>query len=148
MTLTKYVPFADFDAFPHSMRLFSDTVSRLLSEPAAGRPWVPAVDIFETDEAITLKADVPEVNLEDIDIRMENGTLTLKGERKYENSINDKGFRHSERLYGAFTRAFSLPDTVEDEKIAADYKNGVLTVTLPKKEVAKPRTVKVKVSNN
>ena len=148
MTLTKYDPFAEFDDFPRSVRLFSDTVGRLLSEPVAGRPWVPAVDILESDEAITLKADVPDMKQEDLDIRMENGTLTLKGERAFEKSENGKGFRHIERQHGTFTRVFALPDSVEADKVSADYKNGVLTVTLPKKEIAKPRSVKVKVSSN
>jgi HSP20 family protein len=95
-----------------------------------------------------LKADVPGVELKDIDIQMENGTLTLKGERKFENDERTKGFHRTERSYGAFARYFTVPETVDAEHVHADYKNGVLTVTLPKKEVAKPKAIKVQVSNN
>ncbi len=147
-TLAKFDPFTDFADFPRSLRLFGDTFGRLLNEPVAGRPWVPAVDVYETDEAITLKADVPDVRMQDIDIRMENGTLTLKGERKFEAEKQDAGYHLIERQRGAFVRSFALPDTVEAEKVSAGYHNGVLTVTLPKKEIAKPRTVQVKVSAN
>jgi HSP20 family protein len=143
----KYDPFADVADFPTGLRLFQDTVNRLFSEPAA-RPWTPPVDIIETENELVLKADVPEIELKDIDIQMENGTLTLKGERKFEQEQDGKGYHRIERSYGAFARSFSLPDTVDPEKVRADYKNGVLTVTLPKKEVAKPRSIKVEVSKN
>jgi HSP20 family protein len=83
-----------------------------------------------------------------VGIQLENGTLTLKGERKFEHEKNGKGFHRIERSYGSFVRAFSLPDTVDAENVKADYKNGVLTVTIPKKEVAKPRTINVQVNNN
>ena len=147
MRLVKYDPFADLAEFPTGLRLFQDTVNRLFSEPAA-RPWTPPVDIMETENELILKADVPEIELKDIDIQMENGTLTLKGERKFEQENDGKGYHRIERSYGAFARSFSLPDTVDPEKVRADYKNGVLTVTLPKKEVAKPRSIKVEVSKN
>jgi HSP20 family protein len=147
-TLAKFDPFADLADFPRSLRLFGDTFGRLLSEPVAGRPWVPAVDVLESDDAITLKADVPGVRMEDIDIRLENGTLTLKGERKYEKEKNEAGYHLIERQHGSFVRSFALPETVDAEKVSADYRGGVLTVTLPKKEIARPRTVKVKVSSN
>jgi len=136
-----------FDDFPTGLRLFHDSVSRLLSEPAA-RPWSPAVDIYETDHELVLKADVPEIDPKDVGIQLENGTLTLKGERKFENEKSGKGFHRVERSYGTFVRAFSLPETVDPEQVKAEYKNGVLTVTLPKKEIAKPRTINVEISNN
>jgi len=123
-------------------------LSRLLSEPAA-RPWSPAVDILETENELILKADIPDVDPNNVGIQLENGTLTLKGERKFEQHQNAKGgFHRIERSYGAFVRAFSLPDTVDGEKVKADYKNGVLTITLPKKEVAKPKTINISVNNN
>ncbi len=146
MSILKYSPF-DLQDFPAGMRLFQDTVNRMLSESSA-RPWVPPVDIIETENELVLKADVPDVRLEDIDIRMENGTLALQGERKFEKEESHKGYHRVERSYGTFARYFELPDTVDPDKVSADYKNGVLTVTLPKKEVAKPRTVRVQVSNN
>lgn len=145
MSLLKYNPF-EVEDFPSGMRLFQDTVNRMLSETAS-RPWVPAVDIVETENEVILKADVPDVKLEDIDIRMENGTLTIRGERKLEKDDTQKGFRRIERPYGAFARYFELPDSVDPEKVNADYKNGVLTVTLPKKELAKPKSIRVQVNN-
>ena len=130
------------------LRFFEDAVTRLMSEPRTGRPWSPAVDILETEDAVTLKADLPDVDPKNVGIQLENGTLTLKGERKFEHEKNGKGFHRIERSYGSFVRAFSLPDTVDAEHVKADYKNGVLTVTVPKKEVAKPRTINVQVGNN
>ena len=126
-------------------RLFEDNVTRLMTEPGAGRPWAPAVDILETEDAITLKADVPDVKIDDIDIRIENNTLTLRGNRKFEKDEKIKSWHRLERGYGEFVRSFALPNTIDSEKVAADYKNGVLAVTLPKKDAAKPRQVKVAV---
>jgi len=146
MSLIKYSPFADFEGFPTGMRLFQDSVNRLLAEPN-GRPWVPPVDIQETDHELVVKADVPDMEMKDIDVRMENGTLTLRGERKFEAQKSDGGWHRVERSYGTFERVFALPDTVNSEGVKADYKNGVLTVTLPKKEVAKPRQIKVNVAS-
>lgn len=146
MSILKYNPF-DLDEFPTGMRLFQDTVNRMFSETGT-RPWVPAVDILETENDLVLKADVPDVKMEDIDIRLENGTLAILGNRKFEQTESQKGYRRIERAYGSFARYFELPDTVDPEKVSADYKNGVLTVTLPKKEVARPRTVKVQITNN
>ena len=145
MALTKYDPFemAMFPAAP--FRALEDTLNRFFSEPATSRPWSPAVDIRETENELVLKADLPEMKLEDLDIRMENGTLTLKGERKFEKNEEDRGYHRIERSYGSFVRAFSLPEYVDAEKISADYKEGVLTVKLPKKEVAKPRAIKVNI---
>jgi len=127
------------------LRLFEDAVTRLMSEPRTGRPWSPAVDIVETEDTLSLKADLPDVKIEDIDIRMENNTLTLRGTRKFEKDSTVKGWHRIERSYGDFVRSFQVNATVDTEKIAADYKNGVLTVTLPKKEAAKPRQVKVEI---
>ena len=126
-----------------SLRVFEDAVTRMLSEPRTARPWSPAVDIYETENELVLKADLPDVKLDDIDVRVENETLTIKGERRFEQQENSKGFHRIERSYGTFVRSFSVPATVETDKVAADYRDGVLTVTLPKKEAAKPRQVKV-----
>ncbi|MDX2179112.1 MAG: Hsp20/alpha crystallin family protein [Bryobacteraceae bacterium] len=143
MTLMKYAPATEMDEF--TGRLFADTMSRLFAD--TNRPWAPAVDILETENEIVLHADLPGVAQSDIDIRVENGNLTLKGERKFNKVENGKGYHRVERGYGSFARVFTLPDTVEADKVKAGYTNGVLTVTLPKKEVAKPRTVKVEVGN-
>src|SRR5580700_7140084 len=115
------------------IRLFEDAVTRLMSEPRTGRPWSPAVDIVETEDALALKADLPDVKIEDIDVRVENQTLTLRGHRKFEKDETVKGYHRIERSYGEFVRSFAVPSTVDTEKVAADYKNGVLTITLPKK---------------
>src|SRR6202167_3496402 len=114
-----------------NLRFFEDAFTRLLSEPRAGRPWSPAVDIFETENELVLKADVPAVALQDIDVHVENQTLTLSGERKFVSEDNSKGFHRIERSYGQFSRSFSVPSTVDAEKVSAEYHNGVLTVKLP-----------------
>jgi len=145
MSIIRYSPFTDFEGFPAGMRLFQDSVNRLFAEPNSHRPWVPAVDIQETENELVVKADVPDMEMKDIDVRMENGTLTLRGERKFESQKTEGGWHRLERSYGTFERAFTLPETVNPEGVKADYKNGVLTVTLPKKEVAKPRQIKVNV---
>lgn len=145
MTITRFSPFLADLATP-TLRSFEDAISQLLNEPTTARPWTPAVDIRETENALIVKADLPEVDEKDIDIRIENGTLALKGERKFEKDDTGKGGYHRiERSYGTFARYFTLPETVDAEKVGAEFKNGVLTVTLPKKETAKPRTIKVAV---
>ena len=138
MSITHYDPLA-------SLRLFEDAFGRMLNEPRAGRPWSPAVDIFETEDELVIKADVPEVDLKDIDVRVENQTLTLTGERKFEKEQTGKAFHRIERSYGQFSRTFAVPASVDTEHVSAEYHNGVLTVKLPKKAAAKPRQVKVEV---
>lgn len=129
------------------LRLFEDALTRMMSEPRSSRPWSPPVDILETENDLVLKADLPDVQSSDIDIQVENQTLTIKGERKFEHDENGTGYHRIERSYGTFVRSFSVPSTVDTEKVSADYKNGVLTVKLPKKETAKPRQVKVDVKD-
>ena len=117
----------------------------MVNEPSSNRPWSPAVDIYETENELVLKADLPDVELKDIDVRVENQTLTISGERKFEQEQSGKGYHRIERSYGRFVRSFAVPQTFDTEQIAADFKNGVLSVTLPKKEAAKPRQIKVEV---
>ena len=138
MSLTHYDPLA-------SIRLFEDAFTRMVNEPRANRPWSPAVDIYETENELVLKADLPDVDLKDIDVRVENQTLTISGERKFEQEQTGKGYHRIERSYGTFVRSFAVPNTFDTEHIAADFKNGVLSVSLPKKEAAKPRQIKVEV---
>jgi len=138
MSLTQFDPLTN-------LRLFEDAFTRFLSEPTSNRPWSPAVDIYETENELVLKADLPEVSLKDIDVRVENQTLTIAGERKFEKSEETKGFHRIERAYGNFVRSFAVPNTFDTEKISAEFHNGVLSVTLPKKEAAKPRQVKIEV---
>jgi len=139
-TAVTFVPF-------HGLRLFEDAVTRLMSEPRVNRPWSPSVDIFETEDTLTLKADLPDVRIEDIDVHVEQQTLTLRGQRKFAKEENVKGYHRIERSCGEFVRSFAVPLTVDTEKVEADYKNGVLTITLPKKEAARPRQVKVAVQD-
>jgi HSP20 family protein len=138
MSLSHFDPLAN-------LRLFEDAFSRMLTEPQTNRPWAPAVDIYETENELVLKADLPDVDLKDIDVRVENQTLTISGERTFEKNDTTKGYHRIERNYGSFVRSFSVPNTFDTENIAAEFKNGVLSVTLPKKEAAKPRQVKVEV---
>lgn len=109
--------------------------------------WAPAVDIYETDQAIELKADLPEVDPKDVDVRVEDNTLFLKGERKFEKEVKEENFHRIERSYGSFSRSFALPHGIATDKISADYKNGVLKVTLPKREDSKPKQIQVKVNS-
>jgi HSP20 family protein len=148
MAIIKYAPFTDLDTFP-GLRAFEQTMNRLLSEPnGSSRPWMPAVDIWENETELVLKADVPDVKFEDIHVDLENGTLTLRGERKFEKADEKGGYHRVERAYGAFERSFTVPETIDSEHVKADYKNGVLTVTLPKKESAKPRKINVEVNRH
>src|ERR1700693_2877487 len=130
------------------LRIFEDALNRMLSEPRTSRPWSPAVDILETENAIVLKADVPAVDPKDIDIEVQNQTLTVKGQRQFDKSEASKGFHRIERSFGSFVRSFTVPTSVDTEKVSADYKNGVLTISLPKKEAAKPRQIKIQPSAN
>src|SRR5580698_11287899 len=139
MSLSHFDPLTNF-------RVFEDAFARLLNEPQNNRPWSPAVDIYETENELVLKADLPDVDPANVEVQFENGTLTLKGNRKFEEEKNGKGYHRIERSYGSFVRAFSLPETVDPEKVKADFKNGVLTVTMQKKEIAKPRPIPVHAS--
>src|SRR6478672_1093327 len=134
MSLSHYDPLAN-------LRAFEDAFSRMLTEPANNRPWAPPVDIYETENELVLKADLPDVELKDLDVRVENQTLTIAGERKFERQDSGKGYHRVERSYGNFARSFAVPNSFDTDKINAGFKNGVLTVTLPKKETAKPRQV-------
>ena len=146
MLITRYNninnPFLSASADP--FRLFEDTVNQVFNQPS-DRPWTPAVDIQETENEVVLKADLPDVNEKEIDIRIEDGTLSLKGERKFNKETKEGGFHRIERSYGSFARYFALPDSVNPEAVRAEYKNGVLTVSLAKKEAAKPKQIKVEV---
>ncbi|HXN51295.1 MAG TPA: Hsp20/alpha crystallin family protein [Candidatus Acidoferrum sp.] len=108
-------------------------------------PWAPAVDIFETENELVVKADLPDVNPQDLDIRVENNVLTIRGERKFETKVHEDDYLRIERAYGSFSRSFSLANSVKSDAIKADYQNGVLTLSLPKTEEAKPKQIKVNV---
>jgi HSP20 family protein len=140
MSLSHFDPLAN-------LRMFEDAFSRMLTEPSSNRPWSPAVDIYETENELVLKADLPDVNQKDIDVRVENQTLTISGMRNFEKSENKKGYHRIERSYGNFVRSFAIPNTFDTESIKAEYHNGVLSVTLTKKEAAKPRQVRIEVKS-
>ena len=140
MSLSHFDPLAN-------LRLFEDAFTRMLTEPQTNRPWTPSVDIYESDNELVLKADLPDIDLKDIDVRVENQTLTIAGERKFEAQESGKGYHRIERSYGNFVRSFAVPSAFDTDHIGAAYRNGVLTVTLPKKETAKPRQVKVEVQS-
>jgi HSP20 family protein len=107
--------------------------------------WAPAVDIFENEHELVVKADLPDVDPKNLDIRVENNLLTIRGERKFEKKSNEGNYLRVERAYGSFARSFSLANTVNSEAIKADYQNGVLTLSIPKREEAKPKQIKVNV---
>lgn len=109
--------------------------------------WAPTVDIYETGDELVIKADLPEVAEKEIDVRVENNMLTIRGERKLEQKVKEENYLRMERSYGFFARSFSLPNSVNTEQIHAQYNDGVLTVTLPKRAESKPKQVKINVSN-
>lgn len=122
-------------------RMFSDFYNETF-----GQGWVPAVDIFETDEhEVVLKAELPDMKREDIHVSFENGVLTLRGERKLDSTVKRENYQRVERRYGNFSRSFTLPNTVDAGRISASYKEGVLTVRLPQREEAKPKQIAVNV---
>jgi HSP20 family protein len=145
-TIARLEPFRGLSTLQEQFnRLFNESF-RNQPEESALTTWAPAVDIYETPNELVVKADLPDVNEKDIDVRVENNLLTIRGERKFEKSVSEENYLRVERTYGAFSRSFSLPNTVNAESIGAEYKNGVLTVTLPKREESKPRQVKVTVN--
>jgi len=112
-------------------------------EPTATTTWSPAVDIFETEGEIVVKAELPGMERKDITLNLEKNVLTLKGERRFEKETKEDNYHRIERSYGTFSRAFSIPATVDEEKIRADYKDGVLKIVLPKKEQSKPKQIRI-----
>jgi HSP20 family protein len=124
-------------------RMFNELLGR--SQESNLTSWAPAVDIFENEHELIVKADLPDVKPEELDIRVENNILTIRGERKFEKKVDEKNYLRVERSYGSFARSFSLSNTVNSEAIKADYKDGVLTLTIPKREEAKPKQIKVNV---
>ena len=128
MTIVRWDPFRDFGV-------------------ATANSWLPPVDIYQNgDSELVLKAELPDMAREDIDINIDNFVLTVRGEKKFSSEVKEDQFHHLERRYGTFSRSFSLPQTVDTGRVGADYRNGVLTVRLPLREEAKPRQIKVDVA--
>ena len=151
MAIVRWQPFRDLVGLQDRMnRLFDEAFQgsgRSADDDwALGGAWAPAVDIYEQDGSIVLKAELPGVDPKDVDIRLENNVLALRGERKLDTEVKRESYHRVERSYGTFTRSFTLPSVVDQEMIKAEYKDGVLRVTLPKKEEAKPRQINVSVS--
>ena len=145
--LTRFEPFRELSTL-------QDRLNRLFRESYAGEgkdeslttsSFSPAVDVYEDEHQVTLKIEVPGIDEKDIDVRVENNTLTVHGERKIEKEEKEENYRRVERHYGSFTRTFNLPTTVDSEKVSANYDKGVLKIALPKKAEAKPKQIKVNI---
>jgi HSP20 family protein len=144
-TLSRFEPFRRASTLQDQLnRVFNDVFERAGDESNL-TSWAPAADIFETEHELVVKADLPDVDAKDLDIRVENNILTIRGERKFEKNVSEDKYLRVERAYGSFSRSFSLANTVNAEAIKADYQNGVLTLTIPKREEAKPKQIKVNV---
>src|SRR4249920_2895819 len=143
MPIVRWEPFRDLVSLQGRMnRLFDESfrgAGRGTEEDWAQGAWSPAVDIYEKEGNIVLKAELPGIDPKDFDVRVENNILTLRGERRIEQEVQKESYQRVERSYGAFTRSFTLPTVVDTEKIEAEFKDGVLRMTLPKKEEAKPK---------
>jgi len=129
-------------------RLFDDNFTRDASRHADMATWAPLVDIYETENELVVEADLPDLQEKDIDVHVENNTLTIRGQRTFEKGVNEDKYLRVERTYGPFMRSFSLPSTVKSENIRAEYHNGVLSLHMPKREESKPKQVKISVSAN
>ncbi|QHN02092.1 Hsp20/alpha crystallin family protein [Granulicella sp. WH15] len=149
MTMTRFVPFRtplrDVAVLQNRLNsIFSDFTT---PESLGAGSFVPAVDVYEDAQKVVLKLEVPGIRQEDLDIRVENQTLTVKGERKFEAEEKEENFHRIERRFGSFVRSFTLPQTVDTAEVQAKYDNGVLAVTLPKKEAARPKQVKIEIGS-
>jgi HSP20 family protein len=145
--LTRWDPIREFASLQDRMnRIYRDSYGER-DESLTNTSFAPAVDVYEDEHSVTLKIEVPGIDEKDIDVRIENNTLTVHGERKFEKEEKEENFRRVERQYGSFTRSFTLPTTVDAEKVSANYEKGVLKVALPKKAEAKPKQIKVNVGS-
>ncbi|HEX8198353.1 MAG TPA: Hsp20/alpha crystallin family protein [Pyrinomonadaceae bacterium] len=145
MNIVRYDPFRDIRGLQDEMnRLFSSTFSRGDGDQMTRGAWNPSVDIFENQDQIVLEAELPGLKPENVEISIENNVLTLHGERRFEKKDEGDNFHRVERSYGSFTRSFTLPPTVSSENCNAEFENGVLRVTLAKREEAKARKIEIK----
>ena len=148
ISITRWDPFQNLASLQDQVNRLFDTSFQGRSDSSALTAWAPAVDIYETENELVLKADLPDINEKDLDVRIENNMLTIRGERKFEQKVKEDNYLRIERTYGSFSRSFSLPNTVSTEGIKAEYKNGVLTVELAKRAESKPKQVKVNIKTN
>ncbi len=147
MAVVKWDPFRDLLSIQDRMnKLFEQTLSRSRGEEGiSASTWAPAVDIYETPESVVMKAELPGLGREDIEIQIRDNTLTLKGERRFAKDVQQENYLRIERAYGAFQRSFTLPATIQQDKIRAVFRDGVLELTLPKAEEAKPKRIAIEV---
>jgi HSP20 family protein len=146
--ITRWEPFREFSTLQDRLnRLFQQSVSEGREESLTTSSFAPAVDVYEDDHQVTLKIEVPGIDEKDIDVRLENNTLTVHGERKLEKEEKEENYRRVERQYGSFTRSFTLPQTVDAEGVSAQYDKGVLKIKLNKKAEAKPKQIKISVGS-
>lgn len=150
MTLiTRWDPFREMSTLQERMnRLFNDQFGAITHDEALTGNFIPPVDVYEDENSIQVRLEVPGIDEKDIDIRLENNVLTVRGERKFEKDEKEENFHLVERRYGAFTRSFTLPTTVNSEDVQADYDKGVLKIRLPKRAEAKPKQIKVNINSN
>jgi HSP20 family protein len=150
MTLVRWDPFREFAQIQDRLnRVFTDASGRSGKDEGflTSGAWVPPVDIYQNgDHELVLNAELPAMTREEIDVTVDDGTLTIKGEKRFPDGPKEDQFHRVERRYGAFSRSFSLPQTVDPNKVSAEYKNGVLTVRLGVREEAKPRSIKVDIA--
>jgi HSP20 family protein len=148
MAISRFDPFREFAFLQDRMnRVFGDQYLRRDDDVTAHGTWVPPVDIYEAENRdLVLKAELPDLNRDEIEVTVENNTLTLKGNKKLPTGVKEEQYRRIERNYGSFSRSFTLPNTVDASKVGAEFKNGVLTVRLPFREEAKPRSINVEVA--
>ena len=150
MAIVRFEPFRDLLTSQREyVRLLKEAFSPMSGETEVStRAWAPPVDIYETEDAIVLKAELPGIDPKDVEVRVEDNTLYLKGERNYEKEVKEQNYHRVERSYGSFARSFSLPNSINAEKVKAEYKDGLLTLTMPKREEAKPKTIKIDVTKS
>ena len=140
MAMMRWDPFREFNTLPARMGSF---FGKNWDLPTSTTAWNPSVDIFENDNEVVVKAELPGMDAKDIDVRLENNVLTLKGVRQFEKEAKEENYHRIEREYGSFTRSFALPTAVNGETVKAEYKDGILKIVLPKKEETKPKPIKV-----
>jgi len=145
MAIIRWDPFRDVVTLRERMnRMFEDVFSgRTDDKELTPTSWAPAVDIYETENELVLSAEIPGLSEKEVEIKVEDNTLTLKGERRFEKETKEENYHRIERSYGSFYRAFTLPNSIDPDKIQAEHENGVLRVSMPKRQELKPRTVKI-----
>jgi HSP20 family protein len=148
MVVTRWDPFRELASLQNRVNsLFQDYGRTGQDELTTAGSFVPPVDVYEDEHKVTLKLEIPGINQDDVDIRLENNTLTVRGERKFEKEEKEENFHRIERRYGSFARSFTLPNTLDPDSVAANYENGVLKIELAKRAEAKPKQIKVNIGS-